>query len=92
MKKLIYILIIASCFVSCKKDNDSTLSGEVIDQTTRNPISDVKVFLVGSTTSLGGNPGYTELENVTTGSEYKARNIIYKKIIIILGAANSHRI
>lgn len=71
MKKLIYILIIASCFVSCKKDNDSTLSGEVIDQTTRNPISDVKVFLVGSTTSLGGNPGYTELENVTTGSDGK---------------------
>jgi hypothetical protein len=65
------MLIIASCFVSCKKDHDATLSGEVIDQTTRNPISDVKVFLVGSTTSLGGNPGYTELQNVTTGSDGK---------------------
>jgi hypothetical protein len=72
MKKLAYIIIIASCLVGCskcKKDHEATLIGEVIDQTTRNPISNVKVFLIGSTTSLGGNPGYTELQNVTTGSD-----------------------
>ena len=68
MKKLAYIIIIASCLggcSKCKKDHEATLIGEVIDQTTRNPISNVKVFLIGSTTSLGGNPGYTELQNVT---------------------------
>ena len=70
MKKLICILII-SCFISCKTNHDTTLTGEVIDQTTRNPISNVNVFLVGSTTSLGGNPGYTELQNVTTGVDGK---------------------
>ena len=72
MKKLAYIIIIASCLggcSKCKKDHEATLIGEVIDQTTRNPISNVKVFLIGSTTSLGGNPGYTELQNVTTGSD-----------------------
>ena len=59
------------CISSCKTNHDTTLIGEVVDQTTRNPISNVNVFLVGSTTSLSGNPGYTELQNVTTGSDGK---------------------